>query len=71
MDLPIVVLLFLTAEGSRMRKIWILSVFVVLMGVNSFDFRCNLPDECLRWEIKKDQGEVRMSQDSIFSPLER
>lgn len=33
-----------------MRKIWILSVFVVFMGVNSFDFRCNLPDERLRWE---------------------
>jgi hypothetical protein len=54
-----------------MRKIWILSVFVVLMGVNSFDFRCNLPDERLQQEIKKDQGEVRITQVPIFAQLER
>ena len=69
MDLTIVAVLFLPGEVYRMRKIWILSVFFIFMGVNSFDFRCNLPDERLSQEIKKDQGEERISQDPIFAPL--
>ena len=47
MDVPIVALLFLPNEVSTMRKIWILSAFIIIVGVNSFDFRCNLPDEHL------------------------
>ena len=62
--------LFFTGEAYGMRKIWILSVFVVLMGVNSFDFRCNLPDERLYRDIKKDHREVRMSEDPIFTQLD-
>ena len=54
-----------------MRKIWILTVFVVFMGVNSFDFRCNLPDESLRQETKKDQREVKIKQNPVFAQLER
>jgi S1-C subfamily serine protease len=46
-DVPIVALLFIPNEVSTMRKIWILSVFIIIVGVNSFDFRCNLPDEHL------------------------
>lgn len=50
-----------------MRKIWILSAFLILMGVNSFDFRCNLPDERLRQETKKDQRGVQVSQNPAFA----
>lgn len=53
-----------------MRKIWMLSVFFIFMGVNSFDFRCNLPDERLYRDIKKDQGEIRISEDPVSAQLE-
>jgi hypothetical protein len=69
-DLPNATFLILPGEVYRMRKIWILSVFFIFMGVNSFDFRCNLPDERLSREIKKEQGEERISHDPIFAPLE-
>ncbi len=54
-----------------MRKIWILSAFILFMGVNSFDFRCNLPDERLQQETKKDQREVKIKQNSVFRQLKR
>ncbi|KPK28342.1 MAG: hypothetical protein AMK69_08955 [Nitrospira bacterium SG8_3] len=68
-DLPKAAFHFLAGEAYRMRKIWILSVFFIFMGVNSFDFRCNLPDERLYREIKKDQGEVRISQNPVSAQL--
>lgn len=67
---PIVALFLLPSEAYEMRRIWILSAFALFMGVNSFDFRCNLPDERFRWEIKEDQRGVKMSQDLPFAPLE-
>ncbi len=70
-DLPIVALLFHSGEVYRMRKIWIFSAFIIFMGVNSFDFRCNLPDGSLRQEMKKDQREVKIKQNPIFAQLER
>jgi hypothetical protein len=54
-----------------MRKIWILSVFILFMGVNSFDFRCNLPDESLGQDTKKGQREVKIKQNSLFTQLKR
>jgi hypothetical protein len=65
--LPIVALFFFPWEACKMRKIWILSAFLILMGVNSFDFRCNLPDERLRQETKKDQRGVQVSQNPAFA----
>jgi hypothetical protein len=70
-DLPVVALLFLSGEVYRMRKIWMFSAFIILMGVNSFDFRCNLPDESIRQETKKDQREVKIKQNLVFARLER
>ncbi len=70
-DLPVVALLFLPGEAYRMRKIWILSAFILFMGVNSFDFRCNLPDESPRQEMKRDQKEVKTTENPFFGQLER
>ena len=69
-DLPNGAVLFLSGEVYRMRKIWILSLFFTFMGVNSFDFRCNLPDDRLYREVRKDQGELRMSQDPVLAQLD-
>ena len=67
MDLPVLSLLFHSGEVYRMRKIWILSAFIIFVGVNSFDFRCNLPDERIRHEKKKDQREVKIEQDHVLA----
>lgn len=45
-----------------MRWIFMLTAFILFMGVNSFDFRCNLPDERFRKETRQKQRQARMSQ---------
>ena len=54
-----------------MRKIWILGAFLILMGVNTFEFRFNLPDERLRQETRKDQKGIQVTQNPAFAQLER
>jgi hypothetical protein len=55
-----------------MRKIWTLFIFVLfIICMNSFDFRCNMPEEHLKRLAKSDQKHVSMTQKPAFAKLEK